>query len=237
MNGTWETMRRNIGTGPGDLSNIKPAMSHEEAARIAAAAMLAEQTTGCLSDPSGMMIDAIGRYTPIEEKHVPKAKWLVKEHAIEDGRFTIPGLPDMDIVIVLHPEPGKARGVLGEEITVDRYMVFARERGGNGETLDVPWDCYTCNNAAQRKHTPKQHTCWKLRAPRPNMVPIMFAWAHGVDDAEDLCKELRAAWQADREQDLGTEDWGNQMEIPFSPEWQAGYLTAKPNAWSTLAAE
>lgn len=216
---------------------VPPAMTREEAARIAAASMTTEITTGCLSDPAGMVIDAEGRFTDIEVRHVAKAKRLITENVIEDGRFTIPGLPDLDLVIVLHPTQGTAKGVNDEDIMVDRYMVFTRERGGNGEVLDTPYDCYVCNNAASRNKRALPHKCWRLRPPRPNMVPMRFAWAHGVEDAEDLCKEIRSAWQADREQEVGTTDWGAQMEIPFSSDWLAGYQTANPKAWSTLAVE
>lgn len=217
---------------------VEPAMSREDAAKIAAASMVAEVTTGCLSDPAGMVIDAEGRFTEIEgERWIERAKDLCKQYAIEDGRYTVPGCPDLDILIVMHPKPEMVVGANGELMKADRYVVFARERGGNGETLDIPWECYTCKNAESRNKRALPHKCWKMRPPRPNMVPTLFAKAHGIDDAEDLAKELRAAWQADREQEVGTTDWGSQMEIPFSSDWQAGYLAGNPKAWTTLSTE
>lgn len=234
VNGTVETIRRSF-----DEINalVPPAMSHEEAAKIAAAAMTQEVIGGCLSDPTGMLNDVLGRFTEVTERQMQKAKMLCKERLVEDGRFTIQGCPDNDLVLVVDTTPDKVMGADGEIMTTERYLVIFRERGGNGEDLDVPWTCFTCENAEKRKKSPAPHKCWRKRPARPNMVPMLYAKAHGQDDAEDLAKEMRAAWQADREQEVGTTDWGSQMEIPFSSDWQAGYLAANPKAWSTLAAE
>lgn len=238
VNGTYHDLLRNAGLLVNtDFSGIEPAMSQEEAARIAEAAMNQEVIGGCLSDPSGMMSDVLGRFTEVSESQMPKAKRLCKERLVDDGRFTIQGCPDNDLVIVIDTVPDKVVGADGETLTTERYLVFLRERGGNGEDLDIPPVCYVCNNAEKSKRVAKPHKCWRLRRPMANMVPTLYAKAHGIDDAEDLAKEMRSAWQADREQEEGTTDWGSQMEIPFSPDWQAGYLAGNPKAWNTLSAE
>ena len=236
VNGSLDTFRRNVvATAPGDTSQVPPAMSREDAAKVAAAA-LSEKVGPCgtLSDPAGMMQDALGRFTEVSERQLPKAKLLCKERLVDDGRMTIPGCPDMDLVIVIDTTPDRVMDADGNMIDTERYLVFLRERGGNGEDLEIAPTCFTCNNAERRKMKPKAHACWRLRKPRANMVPTLYARAHGFDDAEDLAKEMRSAWQADREQEIGEEDWSLRMEIPFSPDWQAGYMAGRPNAWSTL---
>jgi len=190
---------------------------------------------GTLSDPQGMMADAEGRFEPIEGTWIERAKELCNKHQSQDGRFTIQGVPDLDIVIVIHPKKEIVKGVDGEDMLVDKYVVFARERGGNDEPFEIPAVCFTCENAERRNTPVKKHDCWRMRKPRPNFVPFMFAKAHGIDDAEDIDKELRSAWQADREQEEGTTDWGAQMEISFSPEWLGGYHAGNPKAWTTLS--
>lgn len=194
---------------------------------------------GSLSDPVGMLADAEGRFDPVPSNWLDRAKELCNKHQSEGGRFSTPKVPDLDIVIVIHPKREMVLGVNGEMVATDKYVVFARERGGNDEPFEIAPECYVCNNHANGKKAGpvRKHDCWLKRAPRPNFVPFMFAKAHGLDDAEDLAKELRSAWQADREQEEGTTDWGSQMEIPFSPDWQAGYLAGNPKAWNTLSGE
>lgn len=228
-----ETFRRNvIQTAEGDTSQVPAAMTHEEAARIAAAAMTQEVTGGCLSDPRGMVADAVGRFSEVPEgRMTDRAKDLCKNHQVEDAKFTIPGRPDFDILIVLHPKKESVLDADGNCVPMDRYVVFAREYGGNGEATMVPGNCYRCNQAEQNNRPVKPHDCFRKKF-FPNMVPVLFSKAHGIDDAEDLAKELRSAWSAESEQD--SQGWDNH-EYAFSGDFIAGFLAARPNAWSTLA--
>lgn len=189
--------------------------------------------SGCLSDPQGMLSDALGRFEQVPEREstIKRAKSLIKEHQVEDARFRVPSEPDMDVVIVLHPQPKVVKGVDDEDILVDRYMVFGRECAGT-----VRGNCFTCNNAARKGVKAADHQCWRKRT-WDEWVPVLFAWAHGLDDAEDLAKELRSAWQATAEQKYGDNqrDWSAEIEVPFSGDWQAGYMAGRGNAWTTLS--
>jgi len=228
-----ETFRRNIEqTAPGDTSQVPPAMTNAEAAEVARRALSPQDTlVGTLSDPAGMLSDALGRFEEIPEKWLKRAKELVREHKVEDARFMVPSEPNLDVVIVLHPTPQKYKGVDGEEYDGDHYVVFGREYQGTRRGT-----CYTCNSASRKGVRPLPHDCWKQKTWE-EWEPMVFAKAHGLDDAEDLAKELRSAWQATAEQKYGDNhrDWSAEYEIPFSGDWQAGYLAGKGgSAWTTL---
>lgn len=211
---------------------VEPLMSREAIEKVAANAVSKEQgLVGTLSDPSGMLSDAMGRFEEIPERWLKRAKELVREHKVEDARFMVPSEPNLDVVIVLHPTPQKYRGVDGEIYDGDHYVVFGREYQGTRRGT-----CYTCNNAQRKGTRPLPHNCWKNKTWE-EWEPMVFAKAHGLDDAEDLAKELRSAWQATAEQKYGDNqrDWSAETEIPFSGDWQAGYLAGRGgSAWSTL---
>lgn len=216
-----------------ELDEMVPkALTHEQAQAIAEKAMVKEIVGGTLSDPVGMLHDAVGRFTDVPEgRMTERAKELCRNHQAEDGRFTVQGMPDHDIVIIAHPKKEKVKGVNDEDILVDHYVVFAREVGGNGEMPMVQGNCYRCNYAEERGWTAKPHDCWRKKH-FPNWVPVLFAKAHGYDDAVDLAKELRSAWTATTEQEEMAWDTHG---YPMSSEWMDGYLSAKPNAWSSMS--
>lgn len=201
------------------------------------------RTSSCLSDPAGMLEDALGRFEEVPDRESTKkrARDLIRNNQVEDARFRVDDDPNLDIVIVCHPDPQVIKGVDDEDILVDRYLVFGRENMGTKRG-----NCYTCNNASRKGTRPLPHDCWRKRTWE-DWEPMVFAWAHGIDDAEDLAKELRSSWQATAEQRyddnalinhsrLADEArFGHRSELPFSNDYQAGFLAAKPNAWSTLA--
>lgn len=203
-------------------------------------------SSGSLSDPAGMLQDAIGRFTEIEEgsrQAAASVKWC-KDRVIDDGRYIVPFEPDMDIVIVLAPYKDKLQGVNEEVIETELYIVFGRKLEGN-----IPGTCFACNNAEKQKRPAKVHNCFRKKF-FPNWVPINFARAHGIDDAEDLAKELRSAWAATAEQMLDDNakiDWSritdqnfdnsNGREFSFSNDFLGGMVTANPNLWSSLSAD
>ena len=242
VNGSLDTFRRNVvGTAPGDVSQVPPAITREDAAAIAAKAMAPEATlSGCLSDPRGLLQDALGRWTEIPEREstIAKARQLCKEHALTDAdnrpvRYQAPGVPDLDIVIVCHPTPQMVAGVDGEQIEVDRWMVFAREMS------TVQGTCYACNSAERTGKPAKRHDCWRKKTWL-DWVPFMFAWAHGVEDAEDLAKELRSSWETTAQAtqqgwDNQGVDWTRQVELPFSTDFVLTELVGKQNAWDSLS--
>ncbi len=231
VNGTLDDLLRR---SDAELDELVPAaMSREEAAVIARKAMSKEATlVGSLGDPAGMLSDGLGRFEEVPAgRMTDRAKDLCQNHQAEDGRFTVAGMPDHDIVIVAHPKREKVQGVDGTMIEVDHYVVFAREIGGNGEPTMVTGNCYRCNYAEERGWTVKPHDCWRKKR-FSNWVPVLFAKAHGYDDAEDLAKELRSAWSATTEQEeMGWDEHG----YPFTGEWMDGYLAAKPNAWTSTS--
>lgn len=185
--------------------------------------------TGCLSDPQGLVAAAHSRFEdiPKRESTIQRAKDLIRHHQVEDARFRVPGEADIDLVIVLHPKPQMVQGADGQMIEVERYMVFLRECLGTKAGT-----CYRCDNAQQAGRKPVPHSdCWRKRI-YDEWVPVRFAWAHGIDDAEDMAKEMRSALAAEAEQELGGTEYG--VELPFSNDWMAGYRAAKGNAaWST----
>jgi len=215
---------------------------------------------GTLSDPVGMLEDVMGRFEDVPDRPstLQRAQELCERQQVEDGRFYVEYCNDMDIVIVLHPKPQLVKDPLGRDIAVDRYMVFGRKLDGKKQGT-----CYACNNA-DRRHGPDQRglvvktrnpqaihkgDCWRERW-MDNWTPLLFAWAHGYDDAEDLAMELRSAWSATAEQmldDNGKKDWSrivetnldgnNRREFSFSSDYLAGMMAANPNAWSSLSAD
>lgn len=209
----------------------------EEVAQLKREQATLSRTSGTLSDPAGMLEDALGRFEEVPDRASTKkrARELIREYQLEDVdntkvRFIVPSNPNLDVVIVCHPTPEVVKGVLGEDISVDRYLVFGREYQGTRKMV-----CYTCDNARNRGSKALPHKCFKGRTWQ-DWEPMVFAWAHGLDDAEDLAKELRSSWQATAEQVYGdnNRDWSAETEIPFSGEWQAGYLAGKGgSAWTT----
>lgn len=270
-----ETFRRTVDAGDkckrseAELDAlVTPSLSKAQIEAIAQRAMDAEIIGGCLSDPRGMLAEATGRFEEVPEgRFTQRAKDLCKQHQVEDARFTIPFEPSKDIIIVLHPKKEEVMDASGNMIPTDKYVVFAREIGGNGEDTMVPGNCYICNYADQKQMSrdefawhsaqtdrkpntsAKAHNCFR-RKFFPNWVPTLFAKAHGIDDAEDLAKELRSAWTATAEQavdDNGRRDWSritdqdldgsNRREFSFTNDYLAGMMAANPNAWSSLSAD
>lgn len=224
-------------------------LSQDEIAELRREQALLNRSAGTLSDPAGMLADALGRFNEVPEEKAARARQWCKGRKvesvdeqgnkvveyeggiIEDGRFTVPSEPDLDIVIVIHPDPEVIRGVGDEEILVDRYLVFGRRQE------PVKGTCYQCNNMERRGQAAKPHAgCWRKRSWL-EWTPFIGTWAHGLDDAEDLAKELRASWEATAEQKYGdnNRNWSAEYEIPFSGDWQAGYLAGRGDtAWSSL---
>jgi hypothetical protein len=233
VNGTIESMRSKAEID----ALVDPLLTQEQIKDIAEKAMAQEIIGGCLNDPKGLLADAIGRFEQVPERESTKkrARDLIREHQLVDPgeqkvRFIVPSEPNMDVVIVLHPQPDTVKGVLGEDIQVDRYLVFGREYQGTKRM-----QCFACINARKRGRKAGPHTCYARRTWE-DWEPMVFAWAHGLDHAEDLAKELRSAWQATAEQKYGdnNRNWSAETEIPFSGDWMAGYQAGRGgSAWST----
>lgn len=232
MNGTIEDLRRNVKKvwrSEAELDKLVPkAMTREQAADAARRALENSNTPiGTMGDPNSLLEDALGRFQEIPEHNAEKAREWCKGYKvvdedtgeetreggiIDDGRYFVPSEPDLDIVIIVRPQV--VRGV-DEDVVIERYMVMGRRP----ET--VRGTCFACNNAEKRgRKMPKAHDskCWRKRSWL-EWTPFIGAWAHGIDDAEELAKELRSSWEATAEakyDDNAKVNWSQVTELPFS---------------------
>ncbi len=169
-------------------------------------------------DPEAMLENALARFEPVpEHAYKPgivdgnkrcvcvqhRAQKLCQLPQYGGGRNGNPmrsnGVADKDVVIVLHPTATRTvKNIDGTVSELPAYIVFMRE-------FSHTW----------RTPQGKSVDIWNVTS---------FAKAYSDEDAYEVAREVVAAWEATRQQEV--EGWST-TELPFSPEFMDGLIEAK----------